>query len=130
MDSGCGLLLFANNSLTAIHCLILLPLQKIDTVAALQFTDPFSNGSLFAYIVVKMRPLCVPWPHAGTSLDEQAAVGGSSAAATAHRAIAGRSHCGLCDRLRSSCSITSECIFMIVRIHGALWLASFSSIFV
>jgi hypothetical protein len=86
------------NFLTAIHCSILLPLQKIDTVAALQFTDPFSNGSLFAYIVVKMRPSCVPWPHAGSSLDEQAAAGGSSVAAAAHRAIAGRSRCGLCHR--------------------------------
>jgi hypothetical protein len=30
--------------------------SKIDTVAALQFTYPYSNGSMFAYIVVKMRP--------------------------------------------------------------------------
>jgi hypothetical protein len=49
---------------------------------------------MFAYIVVKMRPWCVSWLRAGTSLDEQAAASGSSAAAAAHHAIAGRSRCG------------------------------------
>jgi hypothetical protein len=30
--------------------------SKIDTIAALQFNYPYSNGSMFAYIIVKMRP--------------------------------------------------------------------------